>query len=346
MTYRFLVILLIIVSSDSISSQDWATLPNQPEELGDVNWIRSYNKALQLGQLYDKPVFILFQEVPGCGTCKNYGNNVLTHPHIVEAIETYFIPLAIYNNKGGEDAKILSKFGEPSWNNPVSRIIDPSTEKDIVPRLNGKYDLNNLLSTISAGILASNKLIPEYLFLLQQEKSAQDLRETNLSMYCFWSGEKHLGEMEGVLSTRAGFMNGSEVVKVIYDANKITDQKLISEAAKKNCADGVYSNDQRQIKAAKKLKIRTKKEGSFRSDTQPKYYIHTSDYKYVPMTNLQSLKVNSALSKRQIPNRFLSPRQLEFFEATQQNPSLKTDAIDQDFSTTWKLNLPLLQKSE
>ena len=45
-------------------------------------------------------------------------------PLIAEAIETYFIPVAIYNNKGGHDAAVLQKYNEPAWNNPVFRIVD------------------------------------------------------------------------------------------------------------------------------------------------------------------------------------------------------------------------------
>lgn len=80
---------------------------HQPEELGKVQWLRDYDKALAIAKQQGKAVFILFQEVPGCATCRNYGHHVLSHPLIVEAIESEFVPLAIFNNKGGDDAAIL-----------------------------------------------------------------------------------------------------------------------------------------------------------------------------------------------------------------------------------------------
>tara|TARA_B110000259_G_C13840037_1_gene332304 strand:+ start:179 stop:310 length:132 start_codon:yes stop_codon:yes gene_type:complete len=43
-------------------------------------------------------------------------------------------------------------------------------------------------------------------------------------MYCFWSGEKALGALDGVLSTQAGFSNHSEVVKVQYDSRLIQEE--------------------------------------------------------------------------------------------------------------------------
>ena len=53
-------------------------------------------------------------------------------------------------------------------------------------------------------------------------------------MFCFWSGEKHLGSLEGVLDTESGFINHAEVVKVRYNSNKISSKKLINYASKAN----------------------------------------------------------------------------------------------------------------
>ena len=131
-----------------------------------MNWNRYYETVIGKATTIDKQVFILFQEVLGCATCRNYGNELLTHPFTVGALETYFVPIAVYNNKGGADADTLRIFDEPSWNNPVSRIIDPNSEKDMTKKLNGKYDMAHLVSYISNGILGSGQLIPEYLDLL------------------------------------------------------------------------------------------------------------------------------------------------------------------------------------
>ena len=328
-----LIILLIFVST--LYGQNWKTLPHQEEELGLVQWSRSYEDSKKLALNDDKPIFILFQEVPGCSTCKDYGNELLTHPHIKEAIETYFVPLVVFNNKGGKDAEILSKFKEPAWNNPVVRIIDPVTEKDITKRLNGRYDMEGLIESISNGILTSNNLIPPYLALLHQASASKDLRETHLAMYCFWSGEKNLGNLDGVIETQAGFMNGTEVVKIKYDANQLNEKELLAYASKRKCADALYSNDQREIYAAKNIKLKTEKKGKFRADTQPKYYIFKSDYKYLPMTSLQALKVNTALSNGNVPDEYLSPRQLEVLKLIKTKKIISQIVIDKDFTTMW-----------
>ncbi len=333
---RYVIIVIVFLFSGLVvHGQQWLKAPSFPEELGDVNWTRSYETAIATATSENKAVFILFQEVPGCATCRNYGNDLLTHPFIVEAIETYFVPLAIYNNKRGADGAILRKFDEPSWNNPVSRIIDPNSEKDITKRLNGKYDMANLVSFISNGIIESGQLIPEYLDLLYKEVTAVDLRETHLSMYCFWSGEKNLGSLDGVVSTNAGFMDGTEVVKVKYDASKVSEEKLILFAQEQRCADAIYTNDKREEKIAKKYNILTKNEGAFKADREPKYYIYKSEFRHLPMTNLQALKVNTAISKQISPVEYLSPRQLELLQLIKDGKIVKEDVIDKDFNDLW-----------
>ena len=106
---NILSILVICLSSISMFAQDWIQKIDQPIELGQVHWLRDYDAALKQSAEKDLPVFMFFQEVPGCHTCSTFGNRVMSHPLIVEAIETYFVPLVIFNNKGGADAKSLKK---------------------------------------------------------------------------------------------------------------------------------------------------------------------------------------------------------------------------------------------
>lgn len=141
---------------------------DQPKELGLVHWIRDYDQALALSKAKELPVFIFFQEVPGCHTCTTFGSEIMSHPDIVKAIESHFVPLAIYNNKGGKDAKVLKKYKEPSWNNPVIRIVDDKG-MDIVQRHASAYQLIQVIETIQKGLLASNQLQLTYLDELSRD---------------------------------------------------------------------------------------------------------------------------------------------------------------------------------
>lgn len=317
MKNAIILFMAISLSILNVQAQEKTNPANQSEELGTVSWYRDYNTALTLSKEQNKPVLILFQEVPGCMTCRNYGHNVLSNPLMVDAIENLFIPLAIYNNKKGADAKVLRKFSEPAWNNPVVRIID-GEETNLVKRVSGNYSQKGLYQAMEAALTKSGKEIPEFMQLLKQEIGAVEVgtKEATFKMYCFWSGESHLGDADGVVATEAGFMNGYEVVKVNYDPAVISEATLESYAKEAKC--NMVSS-----------------EGKFRKDKDPQYYLKHSDYKYLPLSAIQKTKINSALKNRKDARGYLSPTQLKWLgDLGRYNPK-KVVYYDGDFLEGW-----------
>lgn len=291
----------------------------ESKELGQVAWYRDYDQALQLAEQKNKSVLILFQEVPGCATCRNYGQNVLSHPLMVEAIEELFIPLAIFNNKKGEDLKILKKYKEPTWNNPVVRIVN-AKGADLIPRIASDYAAITLLGQMKRVLSEKGEAIPEYINLLEAELNqhrGSTVQEKDYKMYCFWSGEKALGEIDGVISTKSGFKNGSEVVKVTYDQSILSEADLDKLAQQNSC--------------------KPQQKGQFKlAESDLHYYLQHSDYRYIPMTEIQKTKVNSVLGKRENPNRFLSPQQLRWVKALKNNELKKSEGVfTADFQKSW-----------
>ena len=266
--------------------------PANPEELGDVQWLRNWDDAEQAARASGKPILILFQEVPGCSNCTLFGNNTLKQPLIVEAIETYFTPLCIYNNKGGKDAETLKRFGEPAWNNPVVRIVRPDGS-DIVPRMAEFRNSLPLVRQMRSSLDLSGGAVPQWFELLEEElqSRAAGLHTATFSMYCFWSGEALFGNIPGVIETQPGFQNGKEVVQVKYDPARITYAQLEAQSQPKGVSACKYND-------------------GFRLDHEPKYYLLHSKYKGIQMSSLQACRVNSALSRSESPDIFLSPRQL------------------------------------
>ena len=109
------------------------TTSNQPVEVGVVDWLRDLEEAVDLSKETGKPIFALFQEVPGCSGCKQFGKDVLSNRVVVDGIEEAFVPLLIHNNKPGRDAQVLEAFGEPAWNYQVVRFLESQAD-DIIPR--------------------------------------------------------------------------------------------------------------------------------------------------------------------------------------------------------------------
>lgn len=94
---------------------------------------------------------------------------MLSHPQIAEAAEDLFVPMCVYNNVEGEDAEVLEAFGEPSWNNPVVRIVDLDGE-DLVPRNGEDWTVSGVAEAM---LEALGEEAPLYLDLLAQEDRAR-----------------------------------------------------------------------------------------------------------------------------------------------------------------------------
>ena len=283
-------------------------------ELGGVNWLRSLDDAKVKAAEAEKPVLILFQEVPGCATCRNYGQDALSHPLLVEAMETLFVPVAVFNNKGGKDKTTLALFKEPSWNNPVVRVID-SEMNELAPRLGSNYSKIGLLNTMIRSLINNKMPVPDYLYTLEEEFKAEKSRTKTktYSMYCFWSGEKAFGQVEGVVQTEAGWKHGKEVVDVTFDTDVIEEVELDRIAKENSCSSML-------------------KPGKFTQDKDPKYYLSKSPYRYVPMTELQKARVNAAIGDGRSPNEFLSPMQLPYFKKIEKKEVEGKDLVkERDF---------------
>lgn len=313
-------VLLMFLSFQNLFAQQHEVSFNESVELGKVHWYRNYDEAIARAKKEKKDIVILFQEVPGCSTCRNYGHHVLSHPLMVEILENNFIPLAIFNNKGGKDKAILKKFNEPTWNNPVVRIIDING-KNLVPRINNDYSALTLSQRLKETLSLRKQPVPEFLNLLELElasKHSNKVAERFYKMSCFWTGEKQLGKLEGVLDTESGFIGHSEVVKMKYDSN------LVSKAVIDN-----YAKNQ-NFKA-----IDSKKNYSI-AKKDVHYFLKHSKYKYLPLTSLQQIKINNALGSNQSAEKYLSPKQLEWLnskETKKQNSLL----YELEFKTAWNI---------
>lgn len=312
--------LLMIVSLQNIFAQQHKISFNESEELGNVHWYRNYNEAIVRAKKEKKDIVILFQEVPGCSTCRNYGHNVLSHPLMIEILENNFIPLAIFNNKGGEDKAILKKFNEPAWNNPVVRIIDINGN-NIVPRINNDYSALTLSQRLKEALSLRKQPIPEFLNLLELElasKRPNKISESYYKMYCFWTGEKQLGKLNGVLNTEAGFMGHSEVVKVKYNSDLVSKGAIDNYAKKQNF---------KAIDLKKNYTIAKK---------DVHYFLKHSKYKYLPLTSLQQIKINSALGSNQSAEKYLSPKQLEWLNSKEIEKQ-HTLLYEMEFKAAWNI---------
>lgn len=272
----------------------------QAPELGIVKWPRGYDDAAARAKAEGKPLLVLFDEVPGCSTVLGFGERVLSHPLIADAIEHELVAVLVQNNTlGGDDRRVLQQFDEPAWNNPVLRLFTPAGKQT------ARVDtgtLGQVAGAIAEALKTSGRAVPGYLQLLVEEESGRGAAPRDYAMGCFWEGESTLGRAGGVVSTQTGFVGGREVVRV-----KALDPKALDAYAREHGYSEVSG-------------------GEFRaSPGDDKYQLKDSRLRFVPMTALQKTRVNAAPRDAE---RWLSPRQLQLLERGKRDVLATADIVE------------------
>jgi len=252
---------------------------SNPVEVGAVAWLRDYSTALGQSKESGKPIFLPFQEVPGCAGCKQFGKDVLSDPAVVKSIEENFVPLLIHNNKDGKDLAILKLYDEPSWNYQVVRFLD-SEGKDLIPRKDKVWTTAELNQRIDAALEKSGK---------PKASAAAKTSRLAISQSCFWTGEMKIGAIEGVTRTEAGFFDGREVTMVDYDPAITTPGKIYGQAKREGVGAGAYLENPAELAGSKKLT------SAYRPAPpgDQKKQIHGTAFQKLHLTPEQATKVNA-----------------------------------------------------
>ncbi len=241
---------------------------------------------------------------------------------MVEAIEELFVPVLVFNNKPDDEA-ILKLFGEPAWNNPVVRFLN-SGGQDLIERKDDVWQTPALAQRLVASLEAANRGVPEYVKLVAADANlapdaASKLGKATFAMHCYWEGEAKLGKLSGVLSTRAAWVDGKEVVDITYDPSSLDYGHLVEKARSMECASTVYARTAEQFDIAKKLVgnhsqlVPADFDPRSAADSEQKYYLRNSAYAKLVLSELQAVKINSLLADSKVAasdiEALLSPRQ-------------------------------------
>ena len=269
---------------------DAADPAQNPVELGRVAWVRDLDAGFAQAKESSRPVFLLFQEIPGCQTCQDFGQGPLSQPLLVEALETEFVPVAIYNNIEGRDAEVLKRYDEPSWNNPVFRFFAPDG-RELMERKDRLWKADEVAARMIAALEAAERQVPDYLRLAREEVSREPTEVATFSMHCYWEGEAQLGALPGVVSTESGWLGEKEVVRVTYRPSRVAKEKLVEAASAMACSLESAPSERRA------------------KESDQLYYLQNAPYRLLPLTPLQAVRVNAALGTKGDPARWLTPGQ-------------------------------------
>lgn len=106
----------------------------------------------------------------------------MTNPLIVEAAEELFVPVLVYNNKRGDDEKLLKHFNEPAWNNPIIRYMD-GNETDLTPRKELVLTVPETAQRMANSLRKAKAEVPAWLDGLAVPARAKQLKRATFAMY-------------------------------------------------------------------------------------------------------------------------------------------------------------------
>ena len=260
--------------------------PMQEQELGILHAYRSLSDGFIAARKSGKPIFLLFQEIPGCSTCTTFGKDVLKNKLLVEFIETEFVPIAI-NNRGktADEREALARFREPYLNNPVVRFVN-SEGFDLIPRETGIYSPLQIFLRAKAALLSTKNShgnpfrLPLWIDLLEHDlrSKAGQSNVAVFSMGCYWRGEVVIGAVPGVVSTIPGWIGDREVVVTHFIPELITFGKLIESVHKVDNSFSICPQDDQQKQESRRYEMSVmigRDAGKLRrvSDSETKYYL-------------------------------------------------------------------------
>jgi hypothetical protein len=151
-------------------------------------------------------------------------------------------------------------------------------------------------------------------------------------------GEAKFGLINGVVSTRPGFLENREVVEVEYDPHVISYENLVKKALKAECTAPVFTRTEAQHRIATKIvgDIAVLSSDRIKPDKEPKYYLSRTSLKFLPMTPLQAARVNATINEPD-HRTLLSPEQLELLAFIEAHPKAGwKNVIGLDLVTAWK----------
>ena len=231
----------------------------------------------------------------------------------VEAIETLFVPVAIQNNAGGEDARTLERFGEQAWNNPVVRFLD-ARGTDVLKRADGIWTSAALAPRMSAALLAAKRELPVWWKLAELDARVDELPRVVFAMPCFWVGQAKLGALEGIADARPAFLEGLEVVDVRYDPQRLPLTQLIAAAKRAHVADRVWVSTDADLSLARHelgaLATRLTAAPKAAPDSNDLRALKASRWGKLPLPRALAVQANARFAAGESPPLdLLSPRQ-------------------------------------
>lgn len=124
-----------------------------------------------------------------------------------------------------------------------------------------------------------------------------------------------MGKIEGVITARAAWKNGLEVVELSFNPEIISYEDLVRAADRMDCATAIFAHDDEQLAIAQQhVTDRAGELGDAstpieNTDAHQFRHLRATPLIHLPLTEAQANKVNAAIQQSKDPAFWLSPRQ-------------------------------------
>ena len=331
---------------------------NTREELGQLKFkynASSFQNALEESRDTEKPVLIVFHEILGSADAIAFGKTVLSHPLLIEAAESMFVTVLVdMAGTNPDDVQIISRYHENRHNDTVVRIVN-GKGNDLVARLEGRRcSIGDIVKSMRGALERKQLQVPIYLTFLEMEYLARvhtpspasrgPAKEIVFKTEATTKAEIDFAELNGVIDVECGNLCGSRAVKVTYNSEVIDCKALLLHAIFHMDIETVYWTNWYEMMAMQSgLEMDAKpnfvelNSNIFTRGKNPKNFLRTTLLRYVPLTALQALQANLAISKnnRELALNILSPRQLAILEAVERKIP-RRETVNVGISDAWK----------
>jgi hypothetical protein len=277
--------------------------------------------------------------------------SALTHPLIVEAVESLFVTVT-----SDIDLEVPGA--------PMCAMLEILDEKGtpVLPHIGGDLLLiRNLVVVVQLLVESLTKCsieVPKYLQLLLEEESGRlevlpSGKRRKLDRIAIFGvcnshvSEAKLANAAGVLDIQAGLYKGRQVLQVTYASRVTSFDSLSRYALSKNFATSIYYQSQDEFVVARSVcdqlqrsyHIIEKMEDSslINNIVDGRSGVRKTALRYVPMTSLQKVHANKLVHEGKFneASHLLSPRQAERMMRSFSDVNTRKDSVDLTLIESW-----------
>lgn len=277
---------------------------NDQQDLGYMSiQFDSLQEALDNAAETGMPVLCLRTEQPGD---IDSGRDIFSHPLIVEAAESLFVTVQPKKTASGDSSASKVPSGDEHIRS-CSCTVDfrDYSGAEVVPSLcSRRLTRAGMVHAMIDALETCHRPVPKYLQLLREEEAGHIGPKSMVHQSVFGvadlaEGEVEFAGLDGVLATKAGYIDRRRVIEVTFDSRRLSYCCLVRFAVRRNLAGQIFykTNEERIAALVEVQRVQEQSEtveysGSIQPDYDPKSALRKTPLRYVPLTELQVTRAN------------------------------------------------------